>query len=76
MTRLSLGQAIRSALQQRYATAAVAAVPALLSAAQMAHAQTAADNAAEGDLVAVMKGGQEVPVSRRFRTQVMDRLAS
>ena len=29
----------------------------------------------KGDLVAVMKGGQEVPVSRRFRTQVMDRLA-
>ena len=47
MTRLSLGQAIRSALQQRYATAAVAAVPALLSAAQLAHAQTAADNSAD-----------------------------
>jgi two-component system LytT family response regulator len=30
----------------------------------------------KGDLVAVMKSGQEVPVSRRFRTQVMDRLAS
>jgi DNA-binding LytR/AlgR family response regulator len=29
----------------------------------------------KGDLVAVMKSGQEVPVSRRFRTQVMDRLA-
>jgi len=29
----------------------------------------------KGDLVAIMKGGQEVPVSRRFRTQVMDRLA-
>jgi two-component system LytT family response regulator len=29
----------------------------------------------KGDLVAVMKGGQEVPVSRRFRTQVMERLA-
>ena len=29
----------------------------------------------KGDLVAVMKNGQEVPVSRRFRTQVMDRLA-
>jgi len=29
----------------------------------------------KGDLVAVMKTGQEVPVSRRFRTQVMDRLA-
>jgi two-component system LytT family response regulator len=30
----------------------------------------------KGDLVAVMKSGQEVPVSRRFRTQVMDRIAS
>lgn len=30
----------------------------------------------KGDLVAVMKGGQEVPVSRRYRTQVMERLAS
>jgi two-component system LytT family response regulator len=29
----------------------------------------------KGDLVAIMKSGQEVPVSRRFRTQVMDRLA-
>lgn len=29
----------------------------------------------KGDLVAVTKGGQEVRVSRRFRTQVMDRLA-
>jgi DNA-binding LytR/AlgR family response regulator len=29
----------------------------------------------KGDLVAVMKSGQEVPVSRRVRTQVMDRLA-
>jgi two-component system LytT family response regulator len=29
----------------------------------------------KGDLVAVMKSGQEVPVSRRFRTQVMERLA-
>ena len=29
----------------------------------------------KGDLVAVMKNGQEVPVSRRFRTQVMERLA-
>jgi len=29
----------------------------------------------KGDLVAVMKSGHEVPVSRRFRTQVMDRLA-
>jgi two-component system LytT family response regulator len=29
----------------------------------------------KGDLVAVMKSGQEVQVSRRFRTQVMDRLA-
>ncbi|HZX91750.1 MAG TPA: TonB-dependent receptor plug domain-containing protein, partial [Rudaea sp.] len=47
MTRLSLGQAIRSALQQPYATAAVAAVPALLSAGQLAHAQTAADNTAD-----------------------------
>jgi two-component system LytT family response regulator len=30
----------------------------------------------KGDLVAIMKSGQEVAVSRRFRTQVMDRLAS
>ncbi|MEP6939110.1 MAG: LytTR family DNA-binding domain-containing protein [Rudaea sp.] len=30
----------------------------------------------KGDLVAVMKGGQEVHVSRRFRSGVMDRLAS
>ena len=30
----------------------------------------------KGDLVALMKGGQEVPVSRRYRTQVMERLAS
>ena len=30
----------------------------------------------KGDLVAVMKSGQEVPVSRRFRTQVLERLAS
>lgn len=29
----------------------------------------------KGDLVAIMKGGAEVPVSRRFRTQVLDRLA-
>ena len=29
----------------------------------------------KGDLVAVMKSGQEVPVSRRFRTHVMDRIA-
>jgi two-component system LytT family response regulator len=29
----------------------------------------------KGDLVAVMKNGQEVPVSRRFRAQVMERLA-
>jgi hypothetical protein len=28
----------------------------------------------KGDLVAVMKSGQEVPVSRRFRTQVLERL--
>lgn len=30
----------------------------------------------KGDLVAVMKSGQQVGVSRRFRTQVMNRLAS
>jgi two-component system LytT family response regulator len=30
----------------------------------------------KGDLVAVMKSGEQVSVSRRFRTQVMDRLAS
>jgi two-component system LytT family response regulator len=30
----------------------------------------------KGDLVALMKSGDEVPVSRRFRTQVMERLAS
>ena len=47
MTRLSLGQAIRSALHQRYVAAAAAAVPALFSAAQLAHAQTAADNTAD-----------------------------
>ena len=29
----------------------------------------------KGDLVAIMKSGDEVPVSRRFRTQVLDRLA-
>lgn len=29
----------------------------------------------KGDLVAVMKSGQEVPVSRRFRSHVLDRLA-
>lgn len=30
----------------------------------------------KGDLVAVLKNGQEVSVSRRFRTDVMDRLAN
>jgi two-component system, LytTR family, response regulator len=30
----------------------------------------------KGDLVAIMKSGEQVSVSRRFRTQVMDRLAS
>jgi two-component system LytT family response regulator len=30
----------------------------------------------KGDLVAVMRSGQEVPVSRRFRTQVLERIAS
>lgn len=29
----------------------------------------------KGDLVAIMKSGAEVPISRRFRTQVMERLA-
>jgi two-component system LytT family response regulator len=29
----------------------------------------------KGDLVAIMKNGKEVPISRRFRTQVMERLA-
>jgi len=29
----------------------------------------------KGDLVALIRGGQEVPVSRRYRTQVMERLA-
>jgi two-component system, LytTR family, response regulator len=29
----------------------------------------------KGDLVAIMKSGAEVPVSRRFRTQVLERLA-
>ena len=47
MTRLSLGQAIRTALEQRYLTAATAVVPALLAGAQVAYAQTAADNAAD-----------------------------
>src|SRR6188472_1042385 len=47
MTRLSLGQAIRTALEQRYLTAATAVVPALLAGAQVAYAQTAADNTAD-----------------------------
>ena len=47
MTRLSLGQAIRTALEQRYWMAAAAAVPALMSGAQSAYAQTAADNTAD-----------------------------
>src|SRR5512143_2614556 len=47
MTRLSLGQAIRSALEQRYWMVAAASVPALLSATQPAYAQTGADNSAD-----------------------------
>jgi len=47
MTRLTLGQAIRSALQQQYLTAAAMAVPALLSGATLAQAQTADNTAAD-----------------------------
>src|SRR4051812_33911150 len=47
MTRLSLGQAIRSALDQQYLTTAALAVPALLSGASLAQAQTADNSAAD-----------------------------